>query len=53
MKKASLNVGAAQEGHSSADTRDETRTRKARRPRDFESLASTNSATRAGLGIYT
>ena len=34
-------------------TRDETRTRKARRPGDFESPASTDSATRAGIGIYT
>ena len=35
------------------DTRDETRTRMPLTARDFESLASTDSATRAELGIYT
>ncbi len=35
------------------NTRDETRTRKAARPGDFESPASTDSATRAEIGIYT
>src|SRR6185312_10395946 len=33
------------------DARGETRTRKARRPGDFESPASTNSATRARVGM--
>src|SRR6186713_3339921 len=36
------------EAHSFRNAQDETRTRKGRSPADFESAASTNSATQAG-----